>query len=299
MIRIVALGLLICWNSAAFGQTEFPLYNGLIPGSTNAPDEENMVTDARDDVLYYKVSRPTLTAFFPPENSANGTAVIICPGGGYHVLVAGREGTKIAKAFNEAGIAAFVLKYRLPDDKSMTDKSTAPLQDAQQAIRTIRERASEWNIDPNKIGIMGFSAGGHLAATAATHFKNSFIENKKGTSLRPDFMILVYPVISFSDSIGHLGSRDNLLGKSAASEKIRFFSNEFHVTESTPPAFITLAGDDRVVPEANSLSFYNELRKHNVPVAMHIYASGDHGFLKQPSFEEWFGRCLFWIKSNY
>jgi len=281
-----------------YGQQEFLLYDGAIPDLTDAADEEEVVSDSGDGNLYFKVSRPTLTAYIPLKEKSTGAAVIICPGGGYHVLVAGREGSKIAKAFNELGIAAFVLKYRLPDDKTMTNKSLAPLQDAQQAIKTVRERANEWNINPDKIGIMGFSAGGHLAATAATHFEKSFIENKKGTSLRPDFMILIYPVISFTDSVGHVGSREYLLGKSQDAEKIRFFSNEYHVNKSTPPAFITLAGDDKVVPEANSLIFYSALRKNGVPASMHIYSSGDHGFLKQPSFEEWFGRCSFWIKSN-
>jgi acetyl esterase/lipase len=180
----------------------------------------------------------------------------------------------------------------------MTDKSTGPLQDAQQAILTVRQLAEQWNIDPHKIGIMGFSAGGHLAATAGTHFEKEMIGNKKGTSLRPDFMILIYPVISFMDSIGHTGSREFLLGKSPSAEQIRLFSNEYHVSRSTPPAFITLAGDDSVVAVANSFIFYDALRKNSVPAEMHVYSTGEHGFLKQPPFEEWFGRCCYWMKSN-
>ena len=179
--------------------------------------------------IAYNVSVPTITVFLPPKEKANGTAVIICPGGGYHVLVIEREGRDIAREFNKLGVAAFVLKYRLPDDRIMPDKSIGPLQDAQRAVAVVREHAGEWNIDPHKIGIMGFSAGGHLASTAGTHFENALIENKNGTSLRPDFMILVYPVISFSDSLGHIGSREYLLGKNPSEKQIRFFSNELQV----------------------------------------------------------------------
>jgi acetyl esterase/lipase len=171
------------------------------------------------------------------------------------------------------GIAAFFLKYRLPDDSIMTDKSIGPLQDAQRALQLVREHVSEWKIDPFKIGIMGFSAGGHLAATAGTHFEKAFIENKQGTNLRPDFMILVYPVISFGDTLGRVG-------------------------RTTPPAFLILAGDDSAVKPENSMVFYYALRKNAVSSEMHICESGEHGFLKTPPFEEWFGRGSFWLKSN-
>ena len=200
-------------------------------------EEEKRVISADHDTIVSKVSRPELTVYLPPADKATGSAVIICPGGGYQVIGMLREGHRIAKAFNDLGVAAFVLKYRLPDDNIMTDKSIGPLQDAQKAIMTVRERAGEWNIDPFKIGIMGFSAGGHLASTAGTHFDISFIENKNMTSLRPDFMILIYPVISLTDSLMHRGSRTNLLGKIPDPDKIRFFSGQYNVTRSTPPAF--------------------------------------------------------------
>jgi len=244
------------------------------------------------------VSVPKLTVYLPPADKAKSSAVIICPGGGYQVLVINREGHKIARAFNDQGVAAFVLKYRLPDDNIMTDKSTGPLQDAQKAILTVRQRASEWNIDPCKIGIMGFSAGGHLASTAGTHFKKSLVDNINGTSVRPDFMILIYPVVSFSDSLTHMGSRTNLLGATPSAETIRYFSNELNVMDSVPPAFITHAGDDRSVPVSNSLLFYNALKEKSIPAEMHIYSSGGHGYLKTPPFGEWFGRCIFWMQSN-
>ena len=188
----------------ALAQETIPLYPGPIPGSISTPDEEYQNENGE---ILYKISQPTITIFFPPKEKANGTAVIICPGGGYGVLVIKREGYEVAGKFNELGVAAFVLKYRLPSDVTMTDKSIGPLQDAQQAIKTVRERAAEWKVDPERIGIMGFSAGGHLAATAATHFNKIFIENPLKTSLRSDFMLLIYPVISLTDEIGHKGSR--------------------------------------------------------------------------------------------
>jgi acetyl esterase/lipase len=279
-------------------QSELPLYPGKVPNSKPSTVKEEIVSNPEVDTLIYKVSNPTLTMFLPSSEKANGSAVIICPGGGYHVLLINREGRKIARAFNSLGVAAFVLKYRLPDDNIMTDKSIGPLQDAQQAILTIRQHAVEWHIDPRKIGIMGFSAGGHLAATAGTHFDNALIENNKGASLRPDFMILIYPVISFMDSVGHMGSREYLIGKSPTDKQIRFFSNEYHVSKDTPPTFIAVSGDDSVVPLNNSLFFYNALKKNSVPAELHIYSVGEHGFLKQPSFEEWFGRCCYWMKIN-
>lgn len=204
----------------------------------------------------------------------------------------------MAKAFNEVGVAAIVLKYRLPGDRTMIDKSIGSIQDAQEAIKIVRQHAAEWHIDPNRIGIMGFSAGGHLAAMAGTHFEHDFIENKKALNLRPDFMLLIYPVISLTDSIGHIGSRNYLLGTSPSKEQIRFFSNELNVTPRTPPAFLAHAADDSVVSSKNSLYFYEALHSNGVPVELHLYDKGEHGFLTAPPFEEWFGRCKYWMQSN-
>jgi acetyl esterase/lipase len=279
-------------------QYQINLYNGTIPGSRPAVEDERSVVSVDNDTIISKVSVPKLTVYLPPESKAKGSAVIICPGGGYQVLVINREGHKIARAFNDQGVAAFVLKYRLPDDNIMTDKSTGPLQDAQKAILTVRQRAGEWHIDPVKIGIMGFSAGGHLASTAGTHFNKSLIESGNGTSVRPDFMILIYPVISLTDDLAHMGSRTNLLGATPSAERIRYFSNELNITESVPPAFLTHAGDDRSVPVSNSLMFYNALKEKSIPAEIHIYSSGGHGYLKTPPFTEWFGRCIFWMQSN-
>lgn len=274
-------------------QNEFPLYNGAIPNATNVPNEEIRTASH----IVSKVSQPTLSVFLPSKETATGASVIICPGGGYGVLVIKREGYDVAEAFARQGIAAFVLKYRLPSDKTMIDPSIGPLQDAQQAIKTVRQRAAEWGIDPHKIGIMGFSAGGHLAATAGTHFERDILPNTEKASLRPDFMILVYPVISFMDSLGHKGSAANLLGKNPTNEQVRLYSNEQQVTTTTPPAFITHASDDVVVPVANSLVFYEALQRNHILSELHIYAKGGHGYLKVPAFDEWFGRCLHWMGS--
>ena len=207
------------------------------------------------------------------------------------------EGKKVAKAFNEAGITAFVLKYRLPSDRTMIDKTFGPLQDVQQAMYTIRKNAARWKIDTARIGVMGFSAGGHLAASLGTQFNNPKIENKEKINLRPDFMLLIYPVISFTDSIGHIGSRNNLLGQNASDSMIRRYSNELNVTKQTPPTFLTHSAEDSVVLVANSTRFFERLSANNVPAALHIYSRGVHGYLSDtPPFKEWFGQCLFWMK---
>ena len=199
-----------------------------------------------------KVSIPTLTIFLPPKANMTGTAVIICPGGGYTNLAMGYEGEDVARRFNESGIAAFVLKYRMPDDSTMLHKEIGPLQDAQRALLVLRLKAREWGIFPNRIGIMGFSAGGHLASTAGTHFDKNYIPNPDHISLRPDFMILIYPVISFNPRIAHMGSSQNLIGAHPSPEKISEYSNEEQVTDQTPPAFLVHAKDDDAVPYANS-----------------------------------------------
>ncbi|MEJ7913103.1 MAG: alpha/beta hydrolase, partial [Chitinophagaceae bacterium] len=196
------------------------------------------------------------------------------------------------------GVAAFVLKYRLPDSKTDKNPSISPLQDAQQAMKIVRDSAGAWGLDKNKIGIMGFSAGGHLAASVAVHYKDALIAPGTTTSLRPDFQILVYPVISFGPEFGHRGSRDNLLGTWAGKEAVTYYSNELQVTKQTPPAFLVHAGDDKVVPVANSLSYYSALLKQGIPSDLHVYAHGGHGFGATPGFDEWFGRCGQWMRAS-
>ena len=294
--QLLVLFLLISVRGLA--QQEIALYTGKIPNSRTTTTQEQQTYYESVDTVVTFVSQPTLSVFLPAPEKANGTAVLVIPGGGYHALLINREGKKVARELNKLGVAAFVLKYRLPSDESMMDKSIGPMQDAQQAIMTIREKATEWKIDPHKIGVLGFSAGGHLAATTGTHYSDPVIENPQNTSLRPDFMILINPVISFTDSIGHIGTRDNLLGKNPAAEQIKYYSNELHINKSTPPTFLVHAGDDTVVPVENSILFYENLRKQDIPAELHIYSKGEHGFLKVPSFEEWFGRCVNWMKET-
>lgn len=290
--------ILLASSQISHAQQTLPLYPGKIPNSKLSSNEEQKTANDIVDTVTRKVSLPTLSIFLPLKNQSNGTAVIICPGGGYGGLLTKREGSDVARAFTKLGVTAFVLKYRLPDDRIMEDKSIGPLQDALQALKTVRQNAGKWNIDLKKIGIMGFSAGGHLASSAGTHFDSRIIENPENTDLRPDFMVLVNPVISFSDEIGHIGSRNNLLGKTASAEKINFFSNELHVNQSTPQTFLVHTADDTVVSPENSFRFYYALRKNKVNAELHIYSEGEHGFLKKPVFEEWFGRTVNWMKDR-
>lgn len=295
---IFAAIIMASLHTKVSGQEVTPLYDKKIPGSKDVTDNEKSETGTDSILRISKVTKPTLTAYLPAKQNKAGTAVIICPGGGYTILAAGHEGADVAKRFNEMGIAAFVLKYRIPDDSAMTNKETAPLQDAQRAIQLVRKGAKKWNINPDKIGIMGFSAGGHLASTAGTHFQTSYIDNSENTSLRPDFMILVYPVISFSDSIGHTGSRDNLLGKNPSPEKIKEYSNEMQVTSKTPPAFLVHAKDDDVVNVKNTLYFAEALKKNNVPVEVYLYEKGGHGFgmNNRTSNIKWMDNVEQWMK---
>jgi acetyl esterase/lipase len=287
-------------NQVAHCQQTIPLYPDAIPNSKSATNTEKEEVTPGGMHIVSNISIPTLMVYAPANAVANGTAVIICPGGGYHINAIKHEGTDVAEKFNEWGITAFVLKYRIPDDRTMINKELGPLQDAQQAIRMVRDNAAKWNVDPKRIGIMGFSAGGHLAASAATHFNRPVIPESKKADLRPDFLILGYPVISFTDSIGHIGSRDNLLGKSPSSAKIREYSNELLVTRETPPTFIIHAGDDDGVKPANSIAFYQSLLKHGIAAELHIYEKGGHGFgMDNPTTKEkWMETLRNWLISN-
>ncbi len=300
-LTITITALLLLMGMACFAQEAMvvPLYAGGVPNSKPPPAGYVEKTE-RDQVLKVTmVTNPTLTAYLPPKEKANGTAVVICPGGAYYFLAIEHEGYDVAKKFNEVGIAAFVLKYRLPSDKIMTDKSIGPLQDAQRAIQIVRGRAAEWNINPAKIGIMGFSAGGHLASTAGTHFNKLFIENKDSISVRPDFMLLLYPVISFGE-FTHKGSKTNLIGKDTTQAVVDYYSNEKQVTASTPPTFIIQTEGDKTVPVQNSLLFYEALVTAGVKAELHVYQAGGHGFgLNNNSTPDyWFDRCKNWLQVN-
>jgi acetyl esterase/lipase len=277
-------------------QTVLPLYIGKIPNSTGYERKEIRFDWGNNMDGYLNVSIPTLTMYAAPTGVSKCTAVIICPGGGYAAVGDKAEGSLIAEEFVRHGVTAFVLKYRLPSDSIMIDKSIGPLQDAQEAIKIVRERAQEWNIDPHKIGIMGFSAGGHLASTAATHYNIPYIQNNEKTSLRPDFLILIYPVISMTDEIGHIGSRTNLLGVNPDIDKIRFFSNELNVNAQTPPTWLTHTGDDTIVPVENSIRFYQGLIANKVPAEMHLYPSGNHAFVLKLPTSEWMSPLFVWMQ---
>jgi acetyl esterase/lipase len=293
--------LAVClFSFFANAQQTIPLYPDSIPNSRVTPNEEQSGFDANGTVIISKISRPTLTLFLPPEDKATGAAVIICPGGGYWVEAILLEGEDIARRFNEMGIAAIVLKYRIPSDETMIDREIGALQDAQQAIKTVRERAKGWHIDPSRIGIMGFSAGGHLAAAAGTHFAKALIPNKENTSLRPDFMLLIYPVITCQSLFGHSGSCKQLIGDHPSPEKIKETSNELQVTDATPPAFLVHASDDNAVSPQNSIAFYLALLEHHIPAELHLYQRSGHGFglhLKGTR-EEWIDRCRNWMEGN-
>lgn len=276
---------------------DMPLYEGDVPNS-KAVENLEKITMGGGVFRISDVSKPTLTRFIPLK--PNGQSVIICPGGGYTILAANHEGVDVAKALNELGVTAFVLKYRIPSDRTNVDRSLAPLQDAQQAIRLVRKNAAKWGLKVDKIGIMGFSAGGHLAATATTHFTMKADPSVSDTiSVRPDFSILIYPVVSFVEEITHKGSRNNLIGDKPTAEQTQLFSNELQVTAQTPPTFLVHASDDGAVPVENSIRFYQACIKNKVPVEMHLYPKGGHGFgmNNRTTEDKWFDRLANWLKT--
>ncbi|GAA4505844.1 alpha/beta hydrolase [Hymenobacter ginsengisoli] len=276
-----------------------PLYAGAIPDSKPSQVQETSVTEGVG-VRISNVIQPTLTVYTPARDRANGTSVIICPGGGYARLAIDHEGYDVAKRLADIGITAFVLKYRLPNEHSQPDKSIAPLLDAQQALRMVRQLAPKYNLNPERIGLMGFSAGGHLAATAGTHFARPVGDNPGPVSVRPAFLVLLYPVISFSDSIMQKGSRDNLIGATASPDQVRRYSNELQVTAQTPPTFLVHAEDDKTVPVQNSIVFYQALHRHHVPAEMHLYPKGGHGFgmNNATTKDQWMDRLQNWLDAN-
>ncbi|MBI1916152.1 MAG: alpha/beta hydrolase [Planctomycetes bacterium] len=241
--------------------------------------------------------KPTLTLYRPSAGKATGAAVVVCPGGGYGALAVGHEGKDIAEWLNGQGITAFVLKYRI----APRYRHPAPLQDAQRALRTVRARAKDWDLDPKRVGIWGFSAGGHLASAAATHFDDGKADDPdpvERVSCRPDFAILCYPVITFKEPYVHKGSRSNLLGKDPPAELVESLSNETQVTPRTPPAFLFHTNADAGVVPENSILFYLALRKAKVPAELHIYEKGPHGVglaLKDSVLTTWKERLADWL----
>lgn len=321
--------VLLCF-SISNAQKTIKLYEDRIPNSKQVvglTDSIGTLSIGGGKTINFiqTVASPDLTIFLPEKSKATGIAVIICPGGGYGALAIDHEGYDIAKKLNKKGIAGFVLKYRLPNAEYFENKEIVPLQDAQRAIQIIRENAKKWGINPNKIGIEGSSAGGHLASTAGTHYDKIVIDNPLKTSLRPDFMILNYPAISMSDSLTHMGSRYYLIGDGLSAkelnaikrdwktseqkltglavntQKIKEFSNELQVTPDTPPTFITHSADDNVVTIQNSILFMAALQKNKVPVESFFYAKGGHGYgIDNPTSEiDWIDSCIDWVlKTN-
>ncbi|GAB4051229.1 alpha/beta hydrolase [Spirosoma litoris] len=290
-VRAAILSLLVACPLVVKSQEIISLYPGAVPNAKVAAVQETYTSG-----LFRNVTKPTLEVYLPAKEAASGTAVVIIPGGGYGVVVYQGEGINTAKELAKNGIAAFVLKYRLPNDSIMVDKTIGPLQDAQQAIKLVRDNAGKWGVDAGKVGIMGFSAGGHLASTEATHFEKALVDNSSNTSLRPDFQILVYPVISMQDSLTHRDSRNSLLGKNPSKETIDLYSNERQITKNTPPTYLTHAADDKLVDVDNSVAYFEKLRRQKVDVEMHIYPKGGHGFIfRQPG---WMTPLFDWMKRN-
>lgn len=271
-IKMIILLLLTTVLYEARAQQILPLYNDSIP---------NSILKLKND------EQPTLEVFLPVEKKLNGTAVIIFPGGAYAFLAYKEEGTDIAKAFAQRGIAAFVVKYRLPRIETMYNKNFGPLMDAQQALKIVRSKSRFWGIDSTKIGVVGYSAGGHLASTLATHFNKSYIPNKEGINLRPNFLILAYPVISMKEELAHMGSRIGLIGMKPTDKIVNLFSNELQVSKNTPPTYLTHTGDDSLVDVNNSIVFYQALQKNGVDAELHLFPKGNHGFTQRLPITEW------------
>jgi acetyl esterase/lipase len=278
-----------------------PLWpEGKVPNYKKTDEKEKI--DSGETIKITLVQSPQITVYLPAKRTATGQAVIICPGGSYQYLSFNWEGSDPARWLNSKGIAAIVLKYRLPNSKSNIRPELSPLMDAKRAIRTVRFYSVKWNIKKDRIGIMGFSAGGHLASTLLTHFDDG--DKSSGDSIeqessRPDFGILVYPVISMSKPIMHVGSRNNLIGEKPDSMLARNYSNELRVTSQTAPTFLVHATDDKTVPVENSLLFYQALKEHNVPAELHVFPKGGHGFglgLNRGAVETWTDLCIQWMK---
>jgi acetyl esterase/lipase len=294
MVLCLAAGTLFSQNVTIF------LWKGDPPNYRDSG--ETIQWDTTNIIRVSLVQYPDIAVYLPSPAHATGQAVVICPGGGYSILAYHYEGTDVARWFSSRGIAAFVLKYRLPVSKSNIVPHKSSLMDAQRAMRLVRHHAASWNIDPNKVGIMGFSAGGHLASTLSTHFDQGDPDDPdpvERMSCRPDFSILVYPVIAFTADFSHSGSRTNLLGEDPDAELVRYYSNELQVTAETPPAILIHSGDDKGVPVENSISYYRALLEKGIPAEMHIYPYGGHGYslaIGKGHLSTWPDRVLEWMK---
>lgn len=280
--------------------TPVPIYDPPAPGSKDVEVEETRTSSENGTATLTDVTKPELWYFAASEDTTH-PAIIICPGGGYQYQAYEHEGTEVAKWLASLGYHAFVLKYRLPDEKLFTDAPYIPLADARQAILTVRQQSEKFGVDPSQIGIMGFSAGGHLAATASVLFDKKIPFAQTGPEVRPDFSILIYPVISMSNEFTHQGSKQALLGKEPTPEMVNFFSAEKQITSATPPTFILHAQDDQGVPPSNTRIYAKALRKHDVEVEEIILPEGGHGFgfrKENPAFQ-WTELLEKWLKKRF
>jgi acetyl esterase/lipase len=298
ILKIFAIALLALGYRAQAQQT-WPLYPGAIPNAKGCPDQE--VSDTGGRRVVRKVTRPTLSVYLPAKPNPSGVAVIISPGGGYSNLSIQDGGIDVAKELASYGVVAFVLKYRTSDPDCNTNNSIVPLQDLQQAIYTIKSQAAKWHVNANNVGLVGFSAGGHLSALGATQYTTAQID-AKGVSLRPAFTILAYPVISFTDALTSrkTATRRNLIGSKPTAEQIQWFSPELNVNANTPPSFLIQASDDSTSMVENSIAYYNALHKHQVSAKLIVYQKGGHGFTAYNKAEDdhWIPSAVKWLKLN-
>ena len=296
---IFILSFLNFLSVLAFAQQTVPLYPGAIPNSLKCPDQEVNETTGRKVVR--NVTVPTLTVFIPKQQNASKSAIIICPGGGYSNLSIQDGGMDIAKELAAQGIVAFVLKYRTSNPACNSNNTIVPLQDVQQALFSVRNGAKKWNVDSQKVGLLGLSAGGHLSAMAATQYDEPQIVTN-GVSVKPAFTILAYPVISFTDALSSrkTQTKANLLGKNPTAAQVDWFSPEKHVTANTPPAFLIHASDDSTAFVENSIAYYTALHQQHIPVKLMVYQKGGHGFAayNQAEDDHWLPYALNWMKLN-
>jgi acetyl esterase/lipase len=274
------------------------------PLYSTTPNQIVVANEEKEDIyngitIVSKVTEPSFQYFRVKEDGIKRPCVIVFPGGGYTILASGHEGTDVAKFFNSIGVNAMVVKYRIPNEKAQKDKTIAPLQDAQQAILLAKTNAGSWGIDETKIGILGFSAGGHLAASLSSHYNDVKIDNPAKISLRPDFQILIYPVITMKD-FGHSGSTENLIGKNPSEEQIKYYSNELNVDKKTPPAFIVHAINDDAVPVQNAHVYDSAVKANKVASTLYLFEKGGHGFgMKNPTAtEQWTTPLTVWLQKR-
>ncbi|MDP5239027.1 alpha/beta hydrolase [Uliginosibacterium sp. 31-16] len=301
--------LVLCATSATAAPLKtrdvIDLWPGVAPGS-EASTATLTVTE-RSKVLYWPdraitgVIKPNLTAFVPDK--PNGAAVIVAPGGAYTRIVLDKEAGEMARWLNPYGVTVLLLQYRLPAEGHQNG-ADVPLEDAQRAVRLVRSRAREWGLDPNRIGFLGASAAGHMGATLGAEFAKKVyapVDEADKLSARPDFLMLLYPVVSMDEKVTHMESRTNLIGKTPSAEQIQAYSANLHVTKDNPPTFITLANDDPAVSPENGLSYFLALRQAGVPVEMHIFKDGNHGFgirdTRQMPVSRWPNFATEWLKA--